>query len=70
MADGEEVQITVFDNGPIEVAGPIKLVDENGHPIPFDSSESVFFCRCGQSGDKPFCDGTHDTCGFVHKVTK
>jgi len=74
MADGAESQapvlITVFDNGPIEIAGPILIVDENGHAVPFDSSESVFFCRCGQSSDKPFCDGTHDTCGFVHKLTK
>ena len=74
MADAAEdppiVQITVFDNGPIEVSGPIKLIDENGYPIPFDSNDPIFFCRCGQSGDKPFCDGTHDVCGFVHKLTK
>jgi CDGSH-type Zn-finger protein len=22
------------------------------------------FCRCGQSSNKPFCDGTHRAAGF------
>jgi len=65
-----EVKITIFDNGPIEVAGPITLVDENGKEIAFEEGDSVFFCRCGQSSDKPFCDGTHDKCGFAHKLTR
>ncbi len=67
MAD---VQIMVYDNGPIEVNGPITLVNENGDTIEFESEEPVFLCRCGQSGDKPFCDGTHDQCGFQSKLTK
>jgi CDGSH-type Zn-finger protein len=25
----------------------------------------VALCRCGQSARKPFCDGTHKTCGFA-----
>jgi CDGSH-type Zn-finger protein len=26
---------------------------------------AIALCRCGQSSTKPFCDGTHKTCGFV-----
>lgn len=71
MAQGSsEVKITVFDSGPIEVIGPITLSDENGGSIQFESGEPVYLCRCGQSKDKPFCDGTHDDCGFASKLTK
>ena len=56
-----EVKITIYDNGPIEITGPFTLTDENGRAIAFEEGDTVCFCRCGQSGDKPFCDGTHNT---------
>jgi len=66
MAD---VSVTIFDNGPIKIVGPVTLLDENDRPILFDETEPVWLCRCGQSKDKPYCDGTHDKCGFVHKAS-
>ena len=58
-----DVQISVTDNGPYRVKGPIELVDPAGNPID-TIGEQVFLCRCGGSTNKPFCDGTHSKIGF------
>lgn len=69
MSENTPVKITVYDDGPIEVEGSVTIVDENGNPISGDTGDSVFFCRCGASKDKPFCDGSHHDCSFKHKLT-
>jgi len=33
-----------------------------GREIPHP--DQMALCRCGHSGDKPFCDGTHATIDF------
>lgn len=50
-----------FKGGPLEVSGDFEIIDRNGNKL--DSSGTVFFCRCGGSSNKPFCDGTHNTNG-------
>ncbi len=54
--------ITVLKNGPYMVSGPVELKDASGNPIP--SEDSFALCRCGRSGNKPFCDGSHKRVGF------
>ncbi len=50
-------------NGSIRIPGPIILVKANGEEIRIDK-ETIGFCRCGASKDKPLCDGTHREIGF------
>lgn len=62
MAD---VRVRVRDNGPFLIEGPITLVDADGNAFPLDPNKPGYaFCRCGQSANRPFCDGSHKTCGF------
>lgn len=64
MMPDTNVKITIFDDGPLEVVGPITLMDENGKLVEVEPGEPVYLCRCGGSTDKPFCDGTHSAIGF------
>lgn len=59
-----DVEITIRDNGPYLVAGPIKLQDASGNEVDVAGRERVALCRCGGSTKKPFCDGTHSKIGF------
>jgi CDGSH-type Zn-finger protein len=63
--------ITVTDRGPYLVSGEVPLtaktpvMSEHGEPLTWKTSRSTetraryALCRCGASGNKPFCDGTH-----------
>ena len=62
MAD---VTISLIGNGPIMVEGPISLLDKDDNPVEVTAGKAVFLCRCGQSEEKPFCDGAHKRCGYV-----
>jgi CDGSH-type Zn-finger protein len=59
MAD---LNITIRDNGPILIRGGAIVMDADGNA--YETQDIVALCRCGQSSKKPFCDGTHKSCGF------
>ncbi len=62
----EPLLIRCRENGPLVVHGPFRLVDHLGNEFTLPTEkENVALCRCGQSGTKPFCDGSHRRCGFV-----
>lgn len=58
------VVVKVRENGPLLITGPVQVVDHLGNVFDLGGKDSVALCRCGQSARKPFCDGTHRTCGF------
>jgi len=62
-------EITIIDNGPIKVTGPIVLKDMAGKPITPANPAQFSLCRCGHSANKPFCDGSHKTTNFQSKLT-
>lgn len=57
-----QTKVEVTKNGPLLVHGDIVIKDKHGNES--NKSKVTAFCRCGQSDNKPFCDGTHRTCGF------
>jgi CDGSH-type Zn-finger protein len=65
MAD---VTVKPLKNGPYEVTGEITVVDHQGNVYKTQGSP-VYFCRCGNSGHKPFCDGTHAKVSFKAEET-
>ena len=54
--------VTVAKNGPYHVTGGAVLRDPSAIEPPV--REHYVLCRCGQSKNKPFCDGQHAVVGF------
>jgi uncharacterized Fe-S cluster protein YjdI len=49
-------------NGPLLIYGNIVVKDSEGSQS--QKSEVTAFCRCGASGNKPYCDGSHAKIDF------
>ncbi|GBD10620.1 hypothetical protein HRbin23_00264 [bacterium HR23] len=60
----ETVVIQTRKDGPYLVSGPVKVVDSTGKEFTLKGNP-IALCRCGQSANKPFCDGTHKRVGFA-----
>jgi len=57
--------ITVANNGPLYVRGDLNIAG-----VPDDMTgvrTRAALCRCGASKNKPFCDNSHETEGFVDR---
>jgi CDGSH-type Zn-finger protein len=50
-------------SGPIWVRGGIEVIAADGSA--YEVRNRITLCRCGQSSNKHFCDGTHASVGFT-----
>jgi CDGSH-type Zn-finger protein/truncated hemoglobin YjbI/ferredoxin len=69
--DTREPEIEVTKDGPYRVTGRVPLTDADGNPVARSqgaSLEHYALCRCGQSQNKPFCNGMHWYVGFEDPV--
>ena len=66
MADNTE--ITVTPNGPLRISGNFVIKDGQGGSFDLSGRTAISLCRCGQSENKPFCDGSHARTGFQSVV--
>ena len=60
---GEELVVTGFEDGPLEARGALEVTSGTGKRL--HRGTRAFLCRCGQSKNKPFCDGSHKEAGFT-----
>src|SRR6185436_7457059 len=59
------MKVTVLKNGPLRVEGEdIQIQDPAGNAYGLAGRNVVSLCGCGQSANKPFCDGSHNHHGF------
>ena len=61
MAD---VTIKLREDGPLLITGPVSLEDHEGNQFDLGGKETIALCRCGATGNRPFCDGAHKAAGF------
>lgn len=62
IESGGALEIKRIPDGPIEVTGNFSIIAGSGRKA--WSGRKAYLCRCGQSANKPFCDGAHTAAGF------
>jgi len=56
--------VAVVPDGPLFVSGGVTVTRSDGTVL--EQRNRMTLCRCGESGDKPLCDGSHQAAGFQH----
>ncbi len=55
--------IHIRPNGPLYLRGDLRIIGASGEQVHADTRMAL--CRCGASGNKPFCDNSHLRVEFV-----
>lgn len=59
---GGRLEIKPQEDGPLQLNGVFSLLASSGRTAWRGTDATL--CRCGQSNNKPFCDGSHKEAGF------
>ncbi len=59
---GGPLTVKRIPDGPLEISGNFTIRAGSGRRA--WSGRKAYLCRCGQSANKPFCDGAHKDAGF------
>jgi uncharacterized Fe-S cluster protein YjdI len=62
VARQQSPEVRAAKDGPLLVSGGVRIMDSEGNLL--YEGEKAALCRCGNSANKPFCDGTHKKIGF------
>jgi uncharacterized Fe-S cluster protein YjdI len=60
------VNVRIMKDGPIVVEGKFRILGKDD--LELKPSVMTSFCRCGNSRDMPYCDGTHRKTGFTDEI--
>ncbi len=65
----DNTDIFCNDNGPLRITGGNFVIkDGKGNSYDLAGRATIALCRCGNSNNKPFCDGSHNRVGFQSVV--
>ena len=56
-AENQPTEIRIMKDGPYVVEGDFTIIGSDGRDL--KKMLMTSFCRCGASGEMPFCDGSH-----------
>ena len=61
-----ETKAELLDNGALVLYGTQKFIDKDGNEEIINKTTAL--CKCGESNNKPYCDGTHVKFDFRNSV--